>query len=133
MKLNIVTGSTGRNARTPVPVNETVVWKLILNCWRLRYNLTDKVIEVFSIVLSLEEKVSYFSGDGSKELRSLVPNVSAAELSRIKKELTKAGLLIEGTDRGEAYPIGWLSAVRSNLRKEGEIEITTTFNVNTKE
>ena len=127
MKFNAVTGSTGRNAREPVAVNEFIVWKLILNCWRLRYNLTDKVIEVFSTILSLEDEVSYFSGEGSKKLRSLIPNVSAAELSRIKKELTKAKLLVEGVDRGEAYPIGWLAAVRRNLRREGEIEITTTF------
>lgn len=133
MKFNAVTGGAGRNAREPVSVNEIVVWKLILNCWRLRYNLTDKVIEVFSIILSLDDNISYFSGEGSKRLRSLIPNTSSAELSRIKKELSKANLLIEGTDRGEAYPISWLSSIRRNLRKEGEIEITTTFNVSTKE
>lgn len=127
MKFNPITGGAGRNANNPVKVGEKIIWQFVLNCWRLRYPLTDKVVEVYSTILSMDCSISYFSGEGSKHLRGIVPNVSAAELSRIRKELMKAKLLEDGNARGEAYPASWLLSLKKALEKENRIEFITVL------
>lgn len=129
MKLNIVTGRTGKNAQMPVEVDEKVIWSLVLNAWRMRYPLTDKIVDVFSTVLSLEQNTSYFSGEGSKLLRSIVSNTSSAELSRIRSQLIDAKLLTEGTGRGEAYPATWLLNAKNRMQIDKKLEIIIVFDV----
>lgn len=128
MLLNILTGKTGEKAKNAIESSEELFWKFVLNTWRVRYNLTDKTIEVFSKILTLDHNVSYFSGKGSEYLRSITKNLSQAELSRIKKILLNSGLVVESSNgRGEAYPVNWLTVIAEKFRNNEEIQIIAPF------
>ena len=99
--LNVLNGKVGDDANLPVKINEVDFWKQYLQMINLKWNywMNEKEVQVFSVILSKEPGISYFSSPHNKELMDDISHLSNAELTRVKKRLLALDLITEEVDQ----------------------------------
>lgn len=94
MKLNILTSKVGDKAETAFNMSERNFWEFYLKLLKAKgLNITDKETTILAFILSKPQNRNYFKIPYSKVVKQNIPNVSPAELTRVKKELISKELI----------------------------------------
>lgn len=130
---------TGRRNADPVSVSKLEMWRIFLTLLNARAGakgwIHPKEIAVLSWILAQQGKVCYFSRPHSDDIMAQIENLSAPELSRIKKRLLSARLIEEVLENGRVrtYPVGMLLRLKQNIEQAQSINFSFKMIVNGKD
>lgn len=136
MIFNILNGKVGDAAKQPVKITEKDFWihyLMFLNI-RWQYYMSEKEIQVFSTVLSLEQGVSYFTKPAKKILQSKVAHLSDSEITRVKKKLLELGVVEESPHPKDkrtniTLPVASLRKLQTYIKSKKEITFTFPYEI----
>lgn len=107
MNLNLLTGKQGKEAFTPIHMNEIQFWEYYLAMLNLRHTsnmLNPKELRVMAYVLANDPDKSHFMGTRATVLKQAL-RMKKSDLSKVKSNLVNKGFLEDtGVTRGDTIP-----------------------------